>query len=72
MVPLWVWGGETFNWEIQLKYSPAVKRPIHGVTLGASCLWKIGYQSAQRLDGKHIFLLPLGGDCGWRKERTAP
>lgn len=24
----------------------------------ASCLWKIGFQSAQRLDGKHVFLLP--------------
>lgn len=58
MVPLWVWGGETFNWETQLEYSPAVKRLTHGVTLRANCLWKTGFQSAQLLDGKHIFLLP--------------
>lgn len=51
-------GRETFNWETQLESSPAVKRPTHGVTFGASCLWKIGFQSAQRLDGKYIFLLP--------------
>lgn len=32
------------------------------VTLRASCLWKTGFQSAQLLDGKHIFLL-----LSWRR-----